>query len=200
MSSALLVGQPNVGKTTFALNFAEFLGLHRLMLTIRQPEGFSSTLSYYIDEAREKLVSHKPHETKNLQSISLSLPKGKRRRTFALFDTCGLSDGIDPREEIRKAMSQTIRLIDACELIFHLLDLTMVKSKAYEREMIDDQIHAYASLRPVYCLLANKVDLLGSRQNLSLLRERYPDSMVIPISAKFKEGFKDVKIFLMKNL
>lgn len=200
MSRALLVGQPNVGKTTFTLNFAEFLGIKRLRLTIRQPEGFSSTLSYYIHEAREKLISHEPNETKNLQSISLSLPKGKRRRSFQLFDTCGLSDGIDPRVEIRRAMSQTIRYMDTCDLIFHLMDLTRVKSRLCNQEMIDDQIQAYASLQPVYCLLANKIDLLRSKENIPLLRERYPHQTIIPISAKNREGFKDVKIFLMKNL
>lgn len=196
MSSALVVGQPNAGKTSFTLNFAEYLGVKHLKFTIRQPEGFSSTLSFFIHEAREKLISHRPNETINLQSISLSLPMGKRRRTFQLLDSCGLRDGIHPREEIRRAMSQTIRYINQCDLIFHLFDLT----NFHDQGIIDDQINAYASLRPVYCLLANKMDLLGSRRDLPRLRERYPDHTIIPISAKSKLGFKDVKIFLMKNL
>lgn len=196
MSSALVVGQPNAGKTSFTLSFAEYLGVRRLQLTIRQPEGFSSTCSFFIHEAREKLVSPRPNETTNLQSITLSLPMGKKKRSFQLMDTCGLRDGIHPKEDTRRAMSQTIRCINQCHLIFHLLDLTRIT----DHGNIDDQINAYASCRPVYCLLANKMDLLASRRNLPALKDRYPDQPIIPISTKNQEGFKEVKIFLMKNL
>lgn len=196
MSSALVMGQPNVGKTSFTLNFADYLGVRRLKLTIRQPEGFSSTCSYFIHEAREKLISSKPNETLNLQSITLSLPMGKGRKAFQLLDSCGLSEGIHPEAEMRKAMSQTIRFINQCELIFHLMDVSRINGKG----TMDHQINSYASLRPVYCLLVNKMDLPEGEKNYPLLKERYSHHPIIPISATKKEGFKEVKIFLMKNL
>lgn len=190
------MGQPNAGKTSFTLNFAAYLGVKRLQFTIRQPEGFRCTCSFYLPEAREKLVSAKAHETINLQSITLSLPLGKRKKTFQLVDSCGLRDGIHPQKEIRQAMSQTIRFINQSSLIFHLIDPAGINGQ----HIIDDQINAYARNRPVYCILANKVDRPVSRKNLPLLKERYPETLILPISARSQEGFQEIKIFLMKNL
>ncbi len=201
MTQCLVIGRPNAGKTCFTLNFADFLGIKRMQLTIRQPEGFSSTQSFMLSEARERLISSEPNQTKRLQSITLSLPRGKGRKKIELIDSCGLSDGIHPCQQIRKAMAQTINRIKASIIVLHIIDLSRFKPGKKEIDnLIDNQINSYASQQPAYCILANKIDLPLSRRNLPPLRRLYSSSLIIPLSALHKKGFSDVKHFLWKNI
>ena len=44
-----------------------------------------------------------------------------------------------------------------------------------------------------YAILANKMDLSFAEMNLKILKKNIKDIIIIPISALYKEGFKEVK-------
>ncbi len=123
MSRCLIIGMPNVGKTCFTLNFAEYLGLKQIKMTVREPAGFMATHTYRINEAKEELISPDLNQTRSLHSLDLDLPYKKGKGRLTLIDSCGLADGIHPDYEIRRAMAQTIGQIKDSEIVLHVIDL-----------------------------------------------------------------------------
>lgn len=201
MTESLILGQTNVGKTCFAINFADYLGVKELKFTIRQPAGFVSTRTYQLQTAREKLICPEAHTTKEIKQIQLKLPAGKGHKKLNLTDTCGLIEGIHPKKKIRKAMAQTLAKIQDSEIILHLIDLSKLKNNSTkEIPDLDLEIYNYCRVKKCYAILANKIDLKIAQDNLTFLKEQLKDEVIIPISALYQQGFKEVKKFLLKNV
>lgn len=201
MSRCLIIGKPNVGKTCFTLNFAEYLGLKKIKMTIQQPAGYLATQTFEIKEAREELISTEPNKTRSLKYIDLNLPMGKGKGKLTLIDSCGLADGIHPDLEIRKAMSQTIRQISESEIILHVIDLARLdQGKFLKISLIDDMLLKYVQSPQAYAILANKIDLEYTRKGLDFLRKELKKIIIIPISALYQLGFREVQSFVWRNL
>lgn len=187
---------PNVGKTCFVINFAEYMGVKELKFHVRQRAGYTAINSYSLSEARKKLISVKENTTKEVQLIKLEINKGKTIRELQLIDSCGLSDGIHPDEEVRLAMAGTLRLIRDTEFILHIIDIKNIKNDKKGKDIllpVDRLILDYASMEKKYAILANKMDLSFAEMNLKILKKNIKDIIIIPISALYKEGFKEVK-------
>lgn len=187
---------PNVGKTCFVINFAEYMGVKELKFHVRQRAGYTAINSYSLSEARKKLISVKENTTKEIQLIKLEINKGKTIRELQLIDSCGLSDGIHPDEEVRLAMARTLRLIRDTEFILHIIDIKNIKNDKKGKDIllpVDRLILDYASMEKKYAILANKMDLSFAEMNLKILKKNIKDIIIIPISALYKEGFKEVK-------
>lgn len=201
MTDCLVTGMTNVGKTCFVINFAEYMGLKELKLDIRQPAGFTSARSYSLVEARNQLVSTKKNFTREIQSVKMEVPVGKVYKELKIIDSCGLSEGIHPEEEIRLSMAHTIRLLRESNLIMHIIDLSNIKPEREEILLpIDKMIMDFASLEKNYVILANKIDLDFVKNNLKVLLEKYSTKKIIPISALYKQGFNEVKHLVLKNV
>lgn len=201
MKECLVIGRANVGKTLFVLNFAEYLGLNEIEMVIRFPNGFSTTKRYAIEQARRELTGVGPHKTRCLQSVQLDLPQGKGRKRVQLTDTAGLIDSIHQDVEVRRAIAQTLNVLRQGEVLLHIIDPTGLgrEDKGTVLEEIDYQIAQFAQLRGRYCILANKMDLPGAREGLQRLLQALPGQYIIPISALYKRGFKEVKAFVCRN-
>jgi len=187
---------PNVGKTCFVINFAEYMGVSELKFHVKQLAGYTSINSYSLPEAKRKLISVKENTTKEVQLIKLELPKGKTIKELHLIDSCGLSDGIHPNKEIRLAMARTLRLIRDTEFILHIIDIKNINKDKKDKDIlfpIDRLILDYASLEKRYAILANKMDLSFAEMNFRILKKNLKNIIIIPISALYKEGFKEVK-------
>ncbi len=196
MKKCLVTGMPNVGKTCFVINFAEYMGVKELKFHVRQRAGYTAINSYSLSEARKKLISVKENTTKEVQLIKLEINKGKTIRELQLIDSCGLSDGIHPDEEVRLAMARTLRLIRDTEFILHIIDIKNIKNDKKGKDIllpVDRLILDYASMEKKYAILANKMDLSFAEMNLKILKKNIKDIIIIPISALYKEGFKEVK-------
>ncbi|MCK4258323.1 MAG: 50S ribosome-binding GTPase [Halanaerobiales bacterium] len=201
MSRCLILGRPNVGKTCFSLNFAEYMGLKQIRMTVKEPAGFMAIHTYKIDEAREELISPELNRTRSLNSLDLKLPLGKGKGRLTLIDSCGLDDGIHPEYEVRKAMAQTIGEIKECEIVLHMIDLSkVVRNNKLTFPLIDNMIYNYVGSKQAYALLANKIDLQGSKEHLEFLKKELKKVLIIPISALFQLGFREVKSFVWRNL
>jgi predicted GTPase len=199
MSDCILVGQPNVGKTLFALHFAEFLGMHVLDVTFQASDGLLGCKHYRVEQAIRELSSIERHKTREIQTIALKIPVGKSIRNIQLIDSCGLSDGIHPDILIRKAMVQTLSALRYVKMILHMLDASCY-GRAKAVPDIDRQVAQYGSAKGRYAILANKMDLPGAKEGLHFIADAFPGQTIIPVSSLNKIGFKEVKALVCRCL
>lgn len=202
MTDCLIVGRPNVGKTLFFVNFAEYLGLRNLEMDAEDPDGKTIRSVMTPEEARRILVGQTPHTTTYVQRLTVSFPRGKGIRTCRLVDTTGLTPSIHPDITVRKAIAQTLKCLYKGGIVLHVVDLSA--SAGGIASMWDDlerQLSAFLSARAVYLILGNKVDKLGARYGLRLLKSILPAQQpVLPVSALYRRGFREVKGFVWQHL
>ncbi|MGB9812347.1 MAG: GTPase [Thermovenabulum sp.] len=198
LKQCAVVGKPNVGKTLFVINFSEFLGIKELEFEVTAFNGMKMIKKYSIKKAIEELVDDNPHKTRQIHSIIVNLPLNKGKKTIKFIDTIGFTDGIHPEQDIRRAISQTLQVVQAADIIFHIIDASAIEKKLPNSiGEIDLSIAQFAEIKKGYCILANKIDLLEGKENLERLKEQFKGNLIIPISAKYKKGFKEVRAFVI---
>jgi len=202
MKRCTIIGKPNVGKTMFLINFAEYLGAKALNVDLLYSDGTKNSINLSSKTAVLRLVDENPHKTRCIQEITLNVPMGKGKKKIKIVDTAGLIDGIHPDVDVRKAISQTLSIIRDSDLILHIIDAPAAKSKDLPSSMgeVDYQIAQFAQLKRGYAILANKMDLPAANEGLDKIKEEFPGHLILPISALYKRGFKEVKAFVVRNI
>ncbi|WP_312201125.1 GTPase [Anaerospora hongkongensis] len=200
MKECVIVGYPNSGKTLFALNFASFLGSKSVDITARSYDGLLTCRHLSIADAKNELCSMALHKTRLLQSMVLKMPIGKATVMFKLTDTCGISEQIHSDQTIRCAMAQTLGLVRCADFILHIIDLSRMRKNEVQDQQIDQEIYQYGIARQNYIMLANKTDLPMVKENITRLSAEFPHAQVIPISALYSDGFKEVKAYVARNI
>lgn len=196
LQQCLVIGRTNVGKTAFALNFAEYLGLSRVEITFNYPDGFATKQTFRLEHARQELIGQGQHKTRCLQALELDVPAGKTKKMITLTDSSGFSEGIPTDPAVRRAVAQTLLEIKQAALVLHMLDASSPGAVGE----VDRQIASYADTRGGYVILANKMDLPQAREGLERIRSQFPNQLVLPISALHKRGFKEVKAIVAHSL
>lgn len=199
MNECILVGQPNAGKTLFALHFVEFLGMRSLDVTFLASDGLLVCKHYSVNQAIRELSGMERHKTREIQSIAAQIPVGKSIRQIKLIDSCGLSEGIHPDAVIRKAMAQTLSVMRYAKVILHMIDAAAQANLKIIAD-VDRQIAQYGQAKGGYAMLANKMDLPKAKEGLTLLANAFPGQTIIPVSALRKKGFKEVKTLVCRYL
>lgn len=201
MKRCIIIGQPNVGKTMFALQFALFLGVAETRMAFAEAGGRRWERAVAVADAVASLTGDDPHRTRQLQSLLLDLPAGKGRRQFELVDTSGLVDGIHPDPEIRRAMAQTLATVRDAHLVLHLLDAAAAgRSGVQALGEVDYQVAQFAQMRGGYLLVANKMDLPEAAQGLRIIRKEFVGHPIAPVSALYRQGLDQVKAFVWRHL
>lgn len=202
MNRCIIIGRPNVGKTLFALHFAEYLGLALARISFAEAGGRRWQTDYSVPGALDDLTSPKPHHTRQLQSLTLQMPAGKGSKQFELVDTSGLVDGIHPDETIRKAMAQTLATVREAKVILHMMDAAAVAQKKGIEAIgeVDYQVAQFAQMRGGYLLLANKMDLPAAQAGLIRIRDEFRGHPVAAVSALYKQGFQEVQSFVRRHI
>ncbi len=202
VTGCVVVGKTNVGKTLFALRFAAMLGRRDVALTFRPSNGADVRRSLPIEVGVSTLTGDEPHLTRCVQSLELTLPKGKGKRTFALMDTCGLVEGIHPEADVRRAMAQTLAAVRDADVVLHMVDASQTSNASVGSCLgpVDAQVAQFAGMRSGYALLANKMDLPGAAEGLRRLRSELTGYTIFGISALKGQGLKEVKQFVWKHL
>lgn len=201
MRRCIIIGQPNVGKTLFALHFAQYLGMVRARIAFAEAGGKRWEAAYPVADALTTLTSAEPHHTRQLQSLMLEFPAGKGTKRLELVDTSGLVDGIHPDAAIRRAMAQTLATVREAKIILHVIDAAAVGMNGGVKVIgeVDYQVAHFAQMRGGYLLLANKMDLPGAEEGLNRLRREFVGHPIAPISALRKQGFREVKAFVWRH-
>lgn len=202
MREFAIVGRPNSGKTLFALNFALYLGSKTVEMIYRTFDGLTTCRHVSLAEAKHELCAVTPHKTRCLQSMLLKISLGKGSANFKLTDTCGVHEQIHETEAVRQGMAQTISLLRSADFIIHVLDLSAIQEQyAKDRQYnIDYEIYNYGLARRNYLILANKTDLLPAKQQLGVIPSYFPQAGIVPVSALFSQGFKEVKEHVVRNI
>ncbi|WP_129597143.1 GTPase domain-containing protein [Anaerophilus nitritogenes] len=195
MKTCLIIGKPNAGKTLFLLSFAEYIGLKKVNIEFNRINNKTYTKEYDLDEAKKILSSEIPYKTTCLQSIKLNIPMIKGKKEITMMDSSGFTDGIHKDVQIRRAMAQTLEQIQNRHVIFHLFDIT-----DDHIEQVDEQLAKYGMTQSGYVILANKIDLLDRKDEIIKFQRKFINHYVIPISARTKEGFREVKSYVCRRL
>lgn len=204
MKRSLVIGKTNVGKTLFCIHFARFLGVRELNWVMERADERTDRKRMSLADAERVLSGPHAHETRCLQSVGLSFPRGKTSRQLLLTDTTGFTDGIHPEPEVREAMAQTLRAMVQADLILHVVDAAAIgRSPEFLAgpqsaslpvwNTLDQQLVEFGTKQEGYIVLANKMDLPEARAGYRALCKRFSKQRVFPVSAKFTSGFREVK-------
>ena len=108
----------------------------------------------------------------------------------------GASEGIGLGDKFLKHASR-------CRVVCHVLDMAQVdyRDVVEDYKIIRNELKNYdENLYKKYELVvANKMDLLGSKENLERFKKEYPNLEIVEVSAATKEGTKEL-IFKLKNI
>ena len=108
----------------------------------------------------------------------------------------GASEGIGLGDKFLKHASR-------CRVVCHVLDMAQVdyRDVVEDYKIIRNELKNYdENLYKKYELVvANKMDLLGSKENLERFKKEYPNLEIVEVSAATKEGTKEL-IFKLRNI
>ena len=203
MKTCTIIGKTSVGKTVFFINFTNYLGVTHFEVECTDINGSKTKKKLNYKQAMSKLVDDKPHKTRCIQSLNVNLPMGKGKKKIKIIDTAGLLDGIHPDGDVRKAISQTLQVIRTSDVVLHIIDASTASDNSdlpSAMGEVDYQISQFAQLKKGYVILANKMDLNNAYQGLKKIKEEFKGNFIIPISALYKKGFKEVKTFVIHNI
>lgn len=162
-------------------------------------DGAARCVSLPLSHAKRAFVDPAPHKTRELQSVDIRLPAGKRGRTLRLTDTPGLEDGVPGQPSLRAAAALALAALRRAGLVLHVLDAALIGRGEAEPGPLERQIAAYASARAPYAVLANKIDLPWGRVGAARVAASFPGRRVIPVSALRGHGFREVRSFLARH-
>ena len=157
------------------------------------PNAGKSTLIGQISAARSKVAPY-PFTTLH-PVIGIVELDDYRRATVA--DIPGLIEGAHRNLGLGHDF---LRHITRCRLLLFVLDMAgsegrspIADLEALRREI--DLYDPHLSLRP-WIVVANKMDLPQAQKNLRNFQRRFPQRMIIPISAKERRGISELKRLL----
>jgi GTPase Era involved in 16S rRNA processing len=203
VNRGLIIGKTNVGKTLFCIHFARYMGIKEMQWLVERTDGRTEHRRMSLAEAEASLSGPAPHRTRNLQSVAIEFPRGKGSQQLLLSDTTGLTDGIHPEAEVREAMAQTLQAMMNARVILHVVDAADIGRHTADGaarsgsgstwDALDEQLSDFGTRRAGYLILANKMDLPDAKQGYRHLCQRFSRHRVIPISALYGTGFREVK-------
>lgn len=212
MHRSLVIGRTNAGKTLFCIRFARNLGMTELIWHMERTDGSTEKQRLPLKEIESVLSAARAHHTRQMQSLTLPVPRGKTDRQMLLTDTAGLDDGIHPDVSIRQAMARTLQALVDADAILHVVDAAALgrnvgqdsseNGKLDLRQdvwgMMDGHVAQYGLSHPGYVMLANKMDLPHGVAGYRALCRVYPKHRIIPMSALRGTGFREVKQHVWK--
>lgn len=157
------------------------------------PNAGKSTLLGKISAAHPKVA---PYPFTTLRpSVGVVELDDYRRATIA--DIPGLIEGAHRDVGLGHDF---LRHITRCRYLLFVVDIAGSEGRhpiedlqSLRREI--DLYDARLSQRP-WCIVANKMDLPQSRENFQLMRDRFPGSEVIPVSAERGQGIEQLKLHI----
>lgn len=117
--------------------------------------------------------------------------------TFVMADLPGLIEGAS---EGLGLGFKFLRHTSRCKVIAHVLDMSneSTRNPIEDYEIIKNELKKYNEkmLNKPSIIIANKMDASGAEENLKILKEKYPNETIIPISAATNQGLNELMITL----
>lgn len=117
--------------------------------------------------------------------------------TFVMADLPGLIEGAS---EGLGLGFQFLRHTSRCKVIAHVLDMSResARNPIEDYEIIKNELKKYNGkmLNKPSVIIANKMDADGASENLKEFKKKYPNELVIPISAATNQGLDKLMITL----
>jgi len=165
-----ITGRPNVGKSTLMNHLLN----HKLSITSPKPQTTRRSIMGILSDQEAQII---------------------------FLDTPGI---IEPKYHLHKAMIRQIQssIVDADALLF-MVDNTIFGANGkvdFDREI--QSIKKYNTMHKPVILVINKIDLVVKRSLLPVIEAldaAYPFKSIVPISAKKKDGLKDL-VSELKNV
>lgn len=156
---------------------------------IGMPSVGKSTILSLISAANPKIAAY--HFT--TLSPNLGVVKLKDNRTFIMADLPGLIEGASAGAGLgEKFLRHAMRT----KIIAHVIDMGSFEGRdpIKDYEIIRKEIENYSEklARKPELIIANKMDLPASKDNLSKFKAKYPDKKIIEITAINSKGLKEM--------
>lgn len=117
--------------------------------------------------------------------------------TFVMADLPGLIEGAS---EGLGLGFQFLRHTSRCKVIAHVLDMSResARNPIEDYEIIKNELKKYNEkmLNKPSVIIANKMDAEGASENLKEFKKKYPNEVIIPISAATNQGLDKLMITL----
>jgi GTP-binding protein len=157
------------------------------------PNAGKSTLIQRISAARSKIA---PYPFTTLHPV-IGVVELDNYRRATIADIPGLIEGAHRNLGLGHDF---LRHITRCRLLLFVLDMagSEGRSPIADLESLRREIDLYdphLSLRP-WIVVANKMDLPQAKKNLRDFEKRFPQRMIMPISAKERRGINELKRLL----
>jgi len=161
------------------------------------PSVGKSTLLSQISASKPKIAAY--HFT--TLSPNLGVVKLKDYRTFVMADLPGLiegaSEGIGLGDKFLRHAMRT-------RIICHIVDMSGIEGRnpIDDYKVIRNELDKYSDKlsKKLEIVVANKMDLEGSLDNLEAFKKEYPNITIFPISAMNNEGIDNLLTFIADKL
>lgn len=161
------------------------------------PNAGKSTLLTKLSAAKPKIAAYPFTTLKPM--VGVVDFDGFRRCTVA--DIPGLIEGA---HENRGLGHEFLRHITRCRVLLFVLDMagSEMRDPIEDLEILRREIKEYDEdlAKFPWLVIANKMDLEGSAENLANFRLRFPKVEVVPISADLGDGLDDLKVVLNREV
>lgn len=153
------------------------------------PSVGKSTIISKISASKPKIAAY--HFT--TLKPNLGVVRAKEGKSFVVADLPGLIKGASLGEGLG---DRFLRHIERTRIIAHILDMSGIEGRnpVQDYEVINHELEAFNPklLEKPQVVIANKMDLETSKENLKEFKKAYPDVDVFEISAICGEGLQDV--------
>ena len=161
------------------------------------PSVGKSTLLSQISASKPKIAAY--HFT--TLSPNLGVVKLKNTKSFVMADLPGLiegaSEGVGLGDKFLRHAMRT-------KILCHIIDMSGSEGRSPidDYEVIRKEIEKYSEklAKKVEVIVANKMDLDTSLNNLQEFKKKYPDKIIFPISAMNNEGIEELLNYLANKL
>ena len=155
------------------------------------PSVGKSTLISVLSKVKPKIAAY--HFT--TLTPNLGVCKTNDNRSFVIADLPGLIEGAS----LGKGLGiQFLKHIQRTQVIAHIIDMSPDQDPISNYQTIVSELEAYDPklMQKKQLIVANKMDIEGSIDNLTKFKAEYPDLEIMEISALTKEGLEMLKLRL----
>ena len=152
------------------------------------PSVGKSTIISSVSKSKPKIAAY--HFT--TITPNLGVVRTKKNKSFVIADLPGLIEGASLGEGLG---DQFLKHVERTRVIAHVIDMGGFEGRNPFEDyvLINKELEAFNPniLKKPQIILANKMDLEGSEENLKSFREKVSDIPIYPISAAKKEGLEE---------